>query len=77
MTAYIPQKEQVLSLIHIYGVAALMDYDEENILISLYIQSVSKAKAVSYTHLDVYKRQYFPLTQSNDSQTATLFAASL
>ncbi len=29
------------------GVAALMDYDEENILISLYIQSVSKAKVIT------------------------------
>lgn len=29
------------------GVAALMDYDEENILISLYIQSVSKAKIIT------------------------------
>lgn len=27
--------------------AALMDYDEENILISLYIQSVSKAKVIT------------------------------
>lgn len=29
------------------GVAALMDYDEENILISLYIKSVSKAKIIT------------------------------
>ncbi len=29
------------------GVVALMDYDEENILISLYIQSVSKAKVIT------------------------------
>lgn len=29
------------------GVAALMDYDEENILISLYIKSVSKAKTIT------------------------------
>jgi len=32
---------------HADGVAALMDYDEENILISLYIQSVSKAKIIT------------------------------
>ena len=32
---------------HADGVAALMDYDEENILISLYIQSVSKAKVIT------------------------------
>lgn len=32
---------------HANGVAALMDYDEENILISLYIQSVSKAKVIT------------------------------
>lgn len=32
---------------HSDGVAALMDYDEENILISLYIQSVSKAKVIT------------------------------
>ena len=32
---------------HANGVAALMDYDEENILISLYIQSVSKAKIIT------------------------------
>ncbi len=29
------------------GVAALMDYDEENILISLYIKEVSKAKIIT------------------------------
>lgn len=32
---------------HADGVAALMDYDEENILISLYIKSVSKAKIIT------------------------------
>ncbi|MGN0500885.1 MAG: Trk system potassium transporter TrkA [Ruminococcus sp.] len=32
---------------HADGVAALMDYDEENVLISLYIQSVSKAKVIT------------------------------
>ena len=32
---------------HVDGVAALMDYDEENILISLYIQSVSNAKVIT------------------------------
>ena len=32
---------------HADGVAALMDYDEENILISLYIKSVSKAKVIT------------------------------
>ena len=32
---------------HADGVAALMDYGEENILISLYIQSVSKAKIIT------------------------------
>lgn len=32
---------------HADGVAALMDYDEENILISLYINSVSKAKIIT------------------------------
>lgn len=32
---------------HADGVATLMDYDEENILISLYIQSVSKAKVIT------------------------------
>lgn len=32
---------------HTDGVAALMDYDEENILISLYIKSVSKAKIIT------------------------------
>lgn len=32
---------------HADGVAALMDYDEENVLISLYIQSISKAKVIT------------------------------
>lgn len=32
---------------HANGVAALMDYDEENILISLYIKTVSKAKVIT------------------------------
>lgn len=32
---------------HADGVAALMDYDEENILISLYIKGVSKAKIIT------------------------------
>lgn len=32
---------------HADGVAALMDYDEENILISLYIRDVSKAKVIT------------------------------
>ncbi len=32
---------------HVDGVAALMDYDEENILISLYIKSVSEAKVIT------------------------------
>ena len=32
---------------HADGVAALMDYDEENILISLYIKSVSRAKVIT------------------------------
>ncbi len=32
---------------HADGVAALMDYDEENILISLYVKSVSKAKIIT------------------------------
>ena len=32
---------------HADGVAALMDYDEENILISLYINSVSKANVIT------------------------------
>ena len=32
---------------HTDGVAALMDYDEENILISMYIKNISKAKAIT------------------------------
>ena len=36
------------------GVAALMDYDEENILISLYIKSVSKAKIVTKVNNDSF-----------------------
>lgn len=32
---------------HVDGVAALMDFDEENILISLYIKGVSKAKVIT------------------------------
>ncbi len=32
---------------HVDGVAALMDFDEENILISLYIRGVSKAKVIT------------------------------
>jgi trk system potassium uptake protein TrkA len=32
---------------HANGVAALMDYDEENILISMYVKSVSKAKVIT------------------------------
>lgn len=32
---------------HADGVAALMDYDEENILISLYIKGISKAKIIT------------------------------
>ena len=32
---------------HADGVAALMDYDEENILISMYIKSISKAKVIT------------------------------
>ena len=36
------------------GVAALMDYDEENILISLYIQSVSKAKVITKVNNDSF-----------------------
>ena len=32
---------------HVDGVAALMDYDEENILISLYIKSISEAKVIT------------------------------
>jgi trk system potassium uptake protein TrkA len=32
---------------HADGVVALMDYDEENILISMYIRSVSKAKVIT------------------------------
>lgn len=32
---------------HADGVAALMDYDEENILISLYVKGVSKAKVIT------------------------------
>ncbi len=32
---------------HANGIAALMDYDEENILISLYIKEVSKAKVIT------------------------------
>lgn len=32
---------------HADGVVALMDYDEENILISMYIKSVSKAKVIT------------------------------
>lgn len=36
------------------GVAALMDYDEENILISLYIQSVSRAKVITKVNNDSF-----------------------
>ncbi len=36
------------------GVAALMDYDEENILISLYIKSVSKAKIITKINNDSF-----------------------
>ena len=32
---------------HANGIAALMDYDEENILISMYLRSVSKAKIIA------------------------------
>ena len=32
---------------HVDGVAALMDFDEENILVSLYIKGVSKAKIIT------------------------------
>ncbi len=32
---------------HANGIVALMDYDEENILISMYIKSVSKAKVIT------------------------------
>ena len=32
---------------HADGIAALMDYDEENILISLYLKDVSKAKIIT------------------------------
>ena len=39
---------------HIDGVAALMDYDEENILISLYIKSISKANIITKVN-----NQYF------------------
>lgn len=36
------------------GVVALMDYDEENILISLYIQSVSRAKIITKVNNDSF-----------------------
>ena len=39
---------------HVDGVAALMDYDEENILISLYIKGVSKANIITKVN-----NQYF------------------
>lgn len=39
---------------HADGVAALMDYDEENILISLYIKSVSKAKIITKVNNDSF-----------------------
>ena len=39
---------------HADGVAALMDYDEENILISLYIKSVSKAKVITKINNDSF-----------------------
>lgn len=32
---------------HVQGIAALMDYDEENILISIYAKGVSKAKVIT------------------------------
>ncbi len=38
------------------GVAALMDYDEENILISLYIKSVSKAKIITKINNESFDR---------------------
>ncbi len=39
---------------HADGVAALMDYDEENILISLYIKSVSRAKVITKINNDSF-----------------------
>lgn len=39
---------------HADGVAALMDYDEENILISLYIKSVSRAKIITKINNDSF-----------------------
>ena len=41
---------------HADGVAALMDYDEENILISLYIKSISKAKIITKINNEPFEK---------------------